>query len=75
MRNANVFFHTYDSKSGAPIRITRIGATKARVLEYANATDFKMSLDPLKAQEACEKAGLDLVNPPGKEHWYHPYRS
>jgi hypothetical protein len=65
MRAAKVHFHTYDAKSGAAERITRCGATLERLKAYADATNFKLGLDPTAVAEAAGKVGLVVANPDG----------
>jgi hypothetical protein len=72
MNNAGVHHHTYDAKSGASYRLTRMGATKTRILRFADATNFRMGLNPAKIEAASKAAGIDLENRPHTD-WYQPY--
>ena len=75
MERASVHHHTYDAKSGAKYRMTRIGVTRSRLQAYADSTNFVCSFDTAAIGEAAEKASISLSNPDTTEgrSWYPPY--
>ena len=46
MKEAGVHSHTYDARSGAKYRITRVGATGSRLGEFADAVHYINELNP-----------------------------
>eukprot|EP00615_Pteridomonas_danica_P004290 CAMPEP_0114374788 /NCGR_PEP_ID=MMETSP0101-20121206/35870_1 /TAXON_ID=38822 ORGANISM="Pteridomonas danica, Strain PT" /NCGR_SAMPLE_ID=MMETSP0101 /ASSEMBLY_ACC=CAM_ASM_000211 /LENGTH=830 /DNA_ID=CAMNT_0001528687 /DNA_START=1 /DNA_END=2493 /DNA_ORIENTATION=- len=72
MNNAGIHHHTYDAKSGADYRMTRMGATKSRLEGFADATNFKLGLNPVKIEEASFREEIDLENRKNTD-WYKPY--
>jgi hypothetical protein len=75
---AGLHTHTFDAQSGAPKRITRIGATRARLNNYASAVGYIDEFDPAKVEAECQRNDLILKNPdlklrPEARTWYHPY--
>lgn len=72
IRAAGLHHHTYDLKSGAEMRQTRIGVTMSRLKKFAAATDHIIGFDKTAIEQACRSIDLVLENPPGKD-WYPPY--
>lgn len=71
MRAAQLYFHSYDAKSGLGVRITRCGATLQRLKTFADATNFKIGLNSSEVAKAAEKLGLEIANPDGNPgNWY-----
>ena len=81
IEDANLHHHTYDAKSGAPYRMTRIGATRSRLDAFAEATGYEAMLNPTRTRKACEAIGLRICNPDplriscihGSKRWDHLY--
>lgn len=72
MNYAGIHHHTYDAKSGALYRMTRMGATKSRIYAFADASNFKLGLNSKKIKIESLKEGIDLENRPNTD-WYEPY--
>ena len=67
MKEAGVFYHTFDAKTGAPYRVTRLGTTLARLTAYADANSFNTGFKEDAIKAACAKAKLILENHPGAD--------
>jgi hypothetical protein len=74
-QSAGVATHTFDARSGAAYRITRLGATDSRLLQYASSFDFMRDLNADIVKEECSKKGITIENPKTAEgrSWYDPY--
>lgn len=74
MDAAGIYHHTYDAKSGALARITRLGATRTRLERYCAATKYTVGFEPAMVKAAYEALGMKLENPEGYGgHYYPPY--
>lgn len=75
MESAGAHHHTYDAKSGAAYRMTRIGVTQSRLERFAHATNYVSGFDEAAVAAACLAANIVLENPPTAEGamWYRPY--
>mmetsp|Transcript_29683 Transcript_29683/g.34946 ORF Transcript_29683/g.34946 Transcript_29683/m.34946 type:complete len:569 (-) Transcript_29683:973-2679(-) len=73
MDAAGVYHTTYDAKSGASYRITRLGCSVARIKAYASASSYMIGFDPEAVERAYGGLGMKLENPVYAPHWYHPY--
>jgi len=75
MEAAGVHHHTYDAKSGADYRMTRIGVTQSRLERFAHASDYISGFDEAAVAAACAAEDIVLENPPTAEgaKWYRPY--
>jgi len=75
MEGASVHHHTYDAKSGANYRMTRLGVTKSRLERFADATQFEVGFSSRAVERACVEKGLRLENPDTAmgRSYYPPY--
>jgi len=62
MHSAGIHTHTYDARSGAHYRITRVGATASRLSAFADSVHYINELDGEKVREACLAVGLKIDN-------------
>ena len=60
MESAGVHHHTYDAKSGAAYRMTRIGVTQSRLERFAHATNYVSGFDEAAVAAACVAANIVL---------------
>lgn len=73
MDAAGVYHTTYDAKSGANNRITRIGCSMVRLKSFASAIAYTMGFDPQQVEKAYDEIGVRLENPVEETDWYQPY--
>ena len=75
IKAAGVHPHTYDAKSGTGLRITRLGVTETRLLEFAEAIEFMRKFDEAAITKASHDIGLVITNPDTSESkdWHRPY--
>lgn len=62
LHEAGLHAHTYDARSGANYRISRVGATASRLSSYADSIHYINELDPDKVRRACHEIGLVIDN-------------
>lgn len=74
---AGVVTHTYDARSGAGYRVTQLGVTDARLLQYAAAFDLARPFLPEEVRAECAKKGISIENPDTAQGqaWYDPYEN